>query len=341
MKTLIRTLMISAILGLAPHIAVATNVTVIGSGTTTDEAIQDALRRAVEYAAGVYVYSTTTVEDSKLISDKIITASKSLVSKYKVLSDRKEEGLIVVNLVATIDAQSFTEIIHKNKAVSLEDSIKDYNLISNKVEQLQKAAELLNTMKGKPVSDMYVANYLGYDVVGVGLNSAKIRLKYSIARNPFFWDAYYQIVNHLKEESGWFSSPADAIELCLGYKCGNSVQINQGLREYTVPEQTAKVVLYFGKFSTESENYKIYDNNYIVRDCPAAISRCSELGGMTYYPHFPWPLWNYQTTNYPAEIEKISDDGYRAELVISIVDLKTIKLLPKLSAKIIAGGTPE
>ncbi len=330
-----------AMLLLFPALALATDITVTGSGSTTDEATQNALRQAVEYAAGVYVHSTTTVEDSALVTDKIITASKSLVSTYSVLSQNKVDDMVVVKLVATVSPQAVSSVIKAKGGVSMDDSIKAFHLITNRVMQLRRAAELLNAIKSMPVSDMYVANYLGYEVVSVSLDGATVRLKYSIARNPFFWDAYYQIMNHLKEEGGWFSAPKDTLELCLGHKCGDSVYINDGLREYTVDLNQVKAELTLGSFSVSSEVYRLYDNNHVIKECPQGSGRyCDQLlsAYSSTYSHYPWPLWRYMTSNYPAEIDKIPSDGFEDSVVATIKDLELIKVLPKMKVRVVAGN---
>ena len=94
---------------LFPALAMATDITVTGLGTTSDEATQSALRSAVEFASGVYIHSTTTVVDSALASDKIIAASQARVDNYKVLSKKKmEDGAFLVTLVASIEPRTLS-----------------------------------------------------------------------------------------------------------------------------------------------------------------------------------------------------------------------------------------
>lgn len=334
---------------LLTQLSFAKDISTTGAGTTKDEAIQSALRLAVEYAAGVYLYSTTTVENSQLVNDKIITASKSLVSNYKILSERKEEdGLIYVNISATIDTQSINSIIHKNKAISFDDTIKDYNLISNKVEQLRKAAELLDIMKRKSLRDMYVTNYLGYDVEKISLKGTTIKLKYSISRNPFFWDAYYAIINHLNENKSFFGlfSDSESTDLCLGYQCKDAVSINPDLVDYSIGVRYAQAKLSCGSFSKLSSKFALYDNNYFDHSMGPTDNhitfgtQISSGGGImcrgcwmdmrsrqTIFEDFSaqWIEREYYGTKHYSK--KIKEDGLELSFVVSISDANIIKKL--------------
>lgn len=67
-----------------------------------DKAIEVALRRAVEQVCGTLVESTTLVEKSQLVSDRIFTQARGYVSKHEVLSGGEEKGVYVVKVKATV-----------------------------------------------------------------------------------------------------------------------------------------------------------------------------------------------------------------------------------------------
>jgi hypothetical protein len=67
-----------------------------------DRATEDALRRAVEQAAGTLVSSQTEVRDSQLVSDRILTHARGYVRHYDVLETRREGGTVVVRIKARV-----------------------------------------------------------------------------------------------------------------------------------------------------------------------------------------------------------------------------------------------
>jgi hypothetical protein len=69
-----------------------------------DKAIEDALRRAVEQAVGTMVESETSVEDYKLLSDKIYSQSAGYVKKYEVISENADGGLLRVRIQAEVNS---------------------------------------------------------------------------------------------------------------------------------------------------------------------------------------------------------------------------------------------
>ncbi|MCI0414047.1 flagellar assembly protein T N-terminal domain-containing protein [bacterium] len=69
-----------------------------------DKAIEDALRRAVEQAVGTMVESETSIEDYKLLSDRIYSQSAGYVKKYEVISENADGGLLRVRIQAEVDS---------------------------------------------------------------------------------------------------------------------------------------------------------------------------------------------------------------------------------------------
>ncbi len=65
-------------------------------------AINDAMRKAVEQAVGVIVSSQTTVENYKLLNDKIYSNTSGYIHNYKILSEGKDKNLYTVTIQATV-----------------------------------------------------------------------------------------------------------------------------------------------------------------------------------------------------------------------------------------------
>jgi hypothetical protein len=75
----------------------STDITVVGVGTilandlaaARDQAIEDAMRKAVQQALGTYVKSETLVENFQLVDDRILSWSAGYVKKYDILKEGK------------------------------------------------------------------------------------------------------------------------------------------------------------------------------------------------------------------------------------------------------------
>jgi len=331
---------------------------VVGIGDTRDNAIQSALRMAVEYASGAYIHSETTVENSQLINDKILSVSKALISNYSIKSEKKDDnGLTVVELKATIEDTILQNIIHENKMLTLEDAIKDYNLVENKVSQLKIASELLNLMKNKPISEKYIVKYSGYNVKSIGLKQQQIELKYSITKNPFFWNDYNKILEQIKMSKASRSEANAFKQLCMGYKCNQSVKIHQDLFEYVVGIQP--IIIQFNLNDSvvgETEPIAVYDNNISKLDHTDLVLFPPNASNypLCYEPRVIPPKrlnklgqWGYFTNGEcdpnksTSDVFKIPENGYEDTTTITITNSDLIKELPKLTLSMKPYGRPE
>jgi len=70
-----------------------------------DQAISDALRKAVEQGVGAYIDGETQVENFQLISDRIYSRASGFVSSYRVIHEEQSAGLyrVVVRAVVNTD----------------------------------------------------------------------------------------------------------------------------------------------------------------------------------------------------------------------------------------------
>ena len=85
-------------------------VNVVGIGTVVndnktiarDKALEDALKKAVEQAVGIFVSSEMIVENYSLLSDRIYTKSQGYIQNYKIISESIIEDTYKVNIEATV-----------------------------------------------------------------------------------------------------------------------------------------------------------------------------------------------------------------------------------------------
>jgi hypothetical protein len=81
-----------------------------------DKAIEDALRRAVEQVVGTMVTSETKTRDFQLLEDNIYTHSKGYVESYKIVSEKVEDNVYIVDIQAEV---STGKIEGKLKAIGI------------------------------------------------------------------------------------------------------------------------------------------------------------------------------------------------------------------------------
>lgn len=99
---------------IAPFQAQAIEVT--AQGANERQAINNALRQAVEMTMGVNIESNTLVENFQVVRQQILSHSSGYISGYKILSRQNEPtGLMTVTLDATVDD---TAIVESTQALS-------------------------------------------------------------------------------------------------------------------------------------------------------------------------------------------------------------------------------
>ena len=84
------------------------NMKVQASGVHEDreKAKNLALREALEMTIGVYISSSTSIQNNKLINDEVISLSRGLIKSYKVISELQNndnEWMVVVKAVVSLD----------------------------------------------------------------------------------------------------------------------------------------------------------------------------------------------------------------------------------------------
>ncbi len=79
-------------------------VTVTGKGESKDKAVQDALRNAVERAAGQFIHSQTETNNYQVVLDKVLSKSAGFVKRYDInrQSQPDANGIITVEITAAV-----------------------------------------------------------------------------------------------------------------------------------------------------------------------------------------------------------------------------------------------
>ena len=86
------------------------------SSLARDEALNDALRKAVEQGVGTHVTTELTVEQKRLVEDRIYTESRGYIRSYKILKEGVTEGLYEVKISALV---KMGKLAHDLKSIGL------------------------------------------------------------------------------------------------------------------------------------------------------------------------------------------------------------------------------
>ena len=82
------------------------NTEATGEGPSKEQALVNAMRRAVEQGVGTFINSSTTVIDSALVDDKILSHSRGYVTSYKIIKEGKTEDGFSVTISAKVDTKT-------------------------------------------------------------------------------------------------------------------------------------------------------------------------------------------------------------------------------------------
>jgi len=74
-----------------------------------DNAIEDALRKAVEQAVGTLVSSETMVENFQILSDRIYTKTEGYIQNYRIISEVPMDNIYKVIIEATVTSGNLKE----------------------------------------------------------------------------------------------------------------------------------------------------------------------------------------------------------------------------------------
>ena len=86
-------------------------VTVVGNGMSKDEALRDAMRKALERGAGTYIYSQSKTKDFVLVKDTILTRAAGFIQSKTILSTQHmEDGTWAVKIKAVVSVKGIKDM---------------------------------------------------------------------------------------------------------------------------------------------------------------------------------------------------------------------------------------
>jgi len=121
-------------------------VVAFGFGANPDQALQKALRNAVEEAVGSYISSNTLIENDDLIEDKILSLSRGFIKDFRTLSTEKIDGETKVTVAAIVTGD---QVIETLKSSGVEVEIKGnllFSQFSDFQSQMDDEAKLVESL---------------------------------------------------------------------------------------------------------------------------------------------------------------------------------------------------
>ncbi len=85
-------------------------ITVVGAGMDKDEAVRDALRKAVERGAGAIIHSESQTRDFALVRDTVLVRATGFIQSHKILSQRQvEDGTWEAKVTAVVSVKGIVD----------------------------------------------------------------------------------------------------------------------------------------------------------------------------------------------------------------------------------------
>lgn len=165
------------------------SIIVSSDGATIDDAINSALRSALEQTYGAFISSNTTILDDILLEDEIVSLSSGTVKSYKTITkEQMPNGRWYVMLEATVGMNEFASFVNsKGNSVEVDmdsfdanikmaemNRISEKKIISNAIAQVQSINELWDYELTFAEPRVRNNQYVIYGIVKVKYNSNSI-----------------------------------------------------------------------------------------------------------------------------------------------------------------------
>lgn len=78
------------------------DLSLLSEASARNSAIEDALRNAVEQVVGIFISSESLAENFVLLSDHVYSKSSGYIKSYRIVKERKEQGLYIIEIAAKV-----------------------------------------------------------------------------------------------------------------------------------------------------------------------------------------------------------------------------------------------
>lgn len=172
-------------------------VRVVGRGTDSELALQDAFRQATRQVFGTFILGHTVTKNAALVEDQVSTISQGFIDSCKILNESTVEGLVLMDTQV-----SLTKTRVKQQAALMghpdwDEQLAALSTIPQIQEKRQMEARALKALI--PDSTQFVRQAFRFDLAGletndVGPDYISGHLLVRVSKNDLFWQQYEQLL---------------------------------------------------------------------------------------------------------------------------------------------------
>ena len=133
-------------------------VKVTGQGLNQTEALEDGLRNAVRKVVGTYVVTQSKLQEEDF-DESIYINADAVVTQHKVLKKRIEDGLVVLDIEATVVKNDLLKYIVKKESTNISST--DLGNLLNRRKALATAEKSLEYIFSNYAQQLYQAKKVG------------------------------------------------------------------------------------------------------------------------------------------------------------------------------------
>lgn len=181
-------------------------VTAIGEGKDKDTALDDAFKNAVRNAFGTLVYNEDTINNRRLIEEKLLIYSKGYIENYKEIEANFIGQTVFVKitaLVSTTKIKTAAKEFNKTPDSRIEEShdiVADFKKLKSTQDKLTEGAQLMDKFIGKHETFFeraYRVKLIGYKIDNMSAKKIDWHYLVDISLNEIFWNQYKEILSAL------------------------------------------------------------------------------------------------------------------------------------------------
>lgn len=149
MKSIIILFLLVTTIGAFPQNEKTVTLITSGTGTTMEQATQNALRSAIEQAFGVFISSNTKILNDNIIKDEIISISNGNIQKYDVISKVQiNDRLYATTLKAIVSISKLTSFCEsKGVSVEFKGSLFAFNIMQQKINETNELKAITSILQ--------------------------------------------------------------------------------------------------------------------------------------------------------------------------------------------------
>ena len=117
------------------------NITTTGTGLTKNDAINDALRNALEQTYGGFISSKTNITDDELFNDEVVAITSGEIHDYELVSETNIESGYAVTIVAKISQTGLNNFVTQSGGDAVSFDVNVFN-VKIKLQRLNEKAEI-------------------------------------------------------------------------------------------------------------------------------------------------------------------------------------------------------